>query len=147
MGYYTSYSLSIDVSNVNPKDLSKITKCQSCYAYVSDGNFCSNCGTKILRISSNDDSLEEHIIKKFIGDYEEAEYALEYDGETRSASKWYNYKDNLKEFSKKYPDAIFCLHGKGEENGDIWNLYAKNGKVQLEKAQIVIAPYDPNKLQ
>jgi hypothetical protein len=38
------------------------------------------------------------------------------------------------------------LSGEGEESGDIWKMYALNGKYQMEKAVITIGAFDVNKL-
>lgn len=59
---------------------------------------------------------------------------------------WYNYENEMKELSKKFPEALFKLHGEGEENGDIWDKYFKNGKMQVCKAAMTIPPYDESKL-
>lgn len=87
------------------------------------------------------------IIADFINLYEEARYALEPDGSCADSVKWYSADNDLKEFSKRYPSAIFELSGEGEEAGDLWKLYAKNGKAQLCKAVITYPPFDEDKLE
>jgi len=47
---------------------------------------------------------------------------------------------------KKPPVDTKQLFGEGEEAGDLWNEYFKNGKSQIERAKIVIETYDPSKL-
>ena len=61
--------------------------------------------------------------------------------------KWYNHDTEMLDLSKKFPNVIFKLHGEGEETGDIWDTYYKNGKMQHCQAEMVIAPYDESKLQ
>src|SRR5262245_45176353 len=61
--------------------------------------------------------------------------------------KWYDHENDMKELSRRYPDAVFHLHGEGEENEDIWEKHFKNGKTKVCKAQIVIAPFDPKELK
>ena len=60
--------------------------------------------------------------------------------------KWYNHEKHMKELSKIYPDTIFLLEGEGEESGDIWRKYFKNGKMQVCKAEIVFPAFDESKL-
>jgi len=61
--------------------------------------------------------------------------------------KWYDALENMKSVSKLYPDVLFTLDGEGEEAGDIWTAYFKNGKMQYEKAVIQTAPFDEGKLK
>ena len=61
-------------------------------------------------------------------------------------AKWYDYVDNMKMLSLKFPTTVFILEGDGEENDDMWVAYFMNGKVQYEKAKITYNYFDPNKL-
>lgn len=61
--------------------------------------------------------------------------------------KWYENEDDMKELSKSFSDVVFELYGEGEESGDLWLSYHKNGKVQRENAKIVYADFDENKLK
>jgi hypothetical protein len=40
---------------------------------------------------------------------EEANYALDENGDTAEECKWYDHEKHLKEFSKKYPKAFFTM--------------------------------------
>jgi hypothetical protein len=61
--------------------------------------------------------------------------------------KWYEWNEDMLAVSKMFPDLVFCLHGEGEENGDAWYAYFKNGKVQLCRAIIKFDEYDEAKLK
>lgn len=61
-------------------------------------------------------------------------------------AKWYEYERDVKILSLKFPNTVFILEGKGEENDDMWVAYFMNGKVQYEKAKITYNSFDPNKL-
>ena len=63
------------------------------------------------------------------------------------STKWYEYDENMKTISKKYPETIFILEGEGEESGDIWKRYYLNGKVQVAEAKISYDEFDEKKLK
>lgn len=63
------------------------------------------------------------------------------------AAKWYYCSVDMKEFSRAFPDVVFRLHGEGEESGDLWDAYFKNGKWQECRADIIYPDYDEEKLK
>lgn len=89
---------------------------------------------------------EEQLIKEFREDSDGAEYAIDEDGYTNESCKWYDSKSDLLKFSVKRPEAIFCLEGEGEENGDVWKLYVKDGHFQECRAKMVFPEFDRAKL-
>jgi hypothetical protein len=92
-------------------------------------------------------SQEEKLIKELREENESAHNAICEKGFTADECKWYDHETDLKTFSKKHPRVLFTLEGEGEESGDIWTLYVKNGKSQLEKAEIIVGDYDPKKME
>lgn len=50
--------------------------------------------------------------------------------------KWYSYKKDMQTLSKLYPDVMFYIEGKGEEEGDLWHAYCCNGDYKEEHAVI-----------
>lgn len=52
----------------------------------------------------------------------------------------------LKAYIKGYPEIIFVVYGEGEESGDMWKAYYKNGKQQIEPAVITYGEFDESKL-
>ena len=68
---------------------------------------------------------------------------------TEEPCKWYDFDQHMKEFSKKreYKDVLFTLTGEGEESGDIWAAYYKNGLKQFARATIAFEPFDETKLK
>jgi len=86
------------------------------------------------------------IIEELRESSEGAEYALEANGDTGSSTKWYEWEEEMTEFSKKHRGVLFALSGEGEESGDIWKCYFRNGQSQLAKAEIIIAEFDPGKM-
>lgn len=94
-----------------------------------------------------DDSPFAAIIEQLREGNENAKYCLDSDGGTEEAGKWYEYEKDLREFSLNHPNILFTLLGEGEENEDVWRAYFLNGKVQIAKAKMTIAPFDPKELR
>lgn len=61
--------------------------------------------------------------------------------------KWYQHEDEMREFSKKYPTALFQLRGDGEDKGDHWLKYFRAGKMQKCPGEVVYADFDQTKLR
>ena len=61
--------------------------------------------------------------------------------------KWYDHEEDMRDFSKKFPDVLFILDGAGEESGDIWKKYFKNGLMQSLKPKLKFPPYNPARLK
>lgn len=53
----------------------------------------------------------------------------------------------MKAFSEKHPEALFELSGDGEESGDLWKQYWRNGKVQHCSGTIVYDEFDESKMK
>tara|TARA_R110000822_G_scaffold2258_2_gene10852 strand:- start:1339 stop:1638 length:300 start_codon:yes stop_codon:yes gene_type:complete len=62
-------------------------------------------------------------------------------------SKWYGFEKDMLEVSKKHPNALFQLSGEGEENGDLWKAYFKEGKMQMCKARIEYDSFNKEKMK
>lgn len=60
--------------------------------------------------------------------------------------KWYEHETDMIDISKEYPNVVFTLKGEGEESGDVWRKYFKNGKIQRCHAKITFDDYDESKL-
>jgi len=66
-----------------------------------------------------------------------------YEGEGR----WYSWEDDIKKVSLQNPGVLFTLHGEGEGEGDLWDAYIMDGKIQICPAQIIYAPFDKELLK
>lgn len=96
---------------------------------------------ELLKGEVTEELIQELENKDVIG------YALEIDLTSCDEScKWYRHDKDMIDISKKFKEHIFKLSGEGEENGDIWVTYYKNGKLQHEKAKITFEEFDENKL-
>lgn len=61
--------------------------------------------------------------------------------------KWYEWEEEMRAFSLKYPDHLFHIRGEGEENKDIWEATFKGGKAHIRYAEVKIAPFDEDLLE
>ena len=63
--------------------------------------------------------------------------------------KWYEHDKDMKALSSAFPNVLFCLDGKGEDDDDLWRSYFLNGKRQLCRAKITIEypEFDPSFLE
>ena len=100
-----------------------------------------------FEVKFTDGTSDEEVIADLRDTNDNAEYAINADGSTKEECKWYDHVAELKEFSKRYPSAVLALAGEGEEGGDLWVKYFRNGKCQKCPAQIVYSPFNPDKLR
>jgi len=92
------------------------------------------------------DDLSNKIIAQLRDDSEGAKYAFDDDGDCQEDIKWYDHERELKEFSSEHPNKLFILRGEGEDPGDLWIKYFKEGKVQKAIAKITFDEFDESKL-
>ena len=60
--------------------------------------------------------------------------------------KWYSWEIDMRKYSEKHPDLVFCLEGEGED-GECWDAYFNNGKMQFCHAIISFEEFCPEKLK
>ena len=87
------------------------------------------------------------LIEALINECKEASYALTSNGDCAQECKWYDHRLHLVAFSRKHPEALFMLSGEGEENGDAWREYYRDGKMQLCKAKLVYPEFNKELLE
>jgi hypothetical protein len=61
--------------------------------------------------------------------------------------KWYEHAEDMCKLSEALPSVIFQLEGEGEENGDLWKAWYKDGRQVIHQAEIVIKPLDENEFK
>lgn len=59
---------------------------------------------------------------------------------------WYDWEQDLRLLSKRFPNVLFCLHGEGEQGDDLWDAYFLDGRAQMCKAVITYPDFNPNLL-
>jgi len=93
-----------------------------------------------------DDSVD---INVFINEFEKVTgYNIDSTLEL-NCEKWYSNHGDMLRLSKIFPDAIFKVSGVGEERGDEWVRYYKDGKSQNANIRLVrvMDDFDERKLK
>lgn len=60
--------------------------------------------------------------------------------------KWYDQEKDMIKYSKKHPNTTFMIEGEGEDSGDIWRAYYKNGKMFRTIGIVHFEDYSEDKL-
>lgn len=58
--------------------------------------------------------------------------------------KWYDYETDMQQLSREWPNVLFILEGDGEEAGDLWKAWFRNGKMHKLEAKIVFETITPD---
>lgn len=59
-------------------------------------------------------------------------------GEFGDDMSWYDHDTDTVKLSVMFPYLLFILSGEGEEAGDIWKMWARNGQAHKVQARIVL---------
>lgn len=137
MGYETRYTLDYMLPIEAQEDKEKRIFIQQC---VRNG---INIPRSIMIQSSG---LEDNVVDA-IKSTNSCSYGPMNEFLNGSTCKWYDHEEDMKIFSKRFPTIIFKLEGVGEEPGDLWVKYFKNGKMQKCIAIISYEEYDESKLK
>lgn len=62
-------------------------------------------------------------------------------------NRWYEHEADMKKYSLQHPGDLFEVTGYGEEAGDIWREFYKNGKMCGGKATIVLPEFNEQELK
>ncbi len=58
--------------------------------------------------------------------------------------KWYDHEEDCLAVSQEFPNVTIRVHGTGEEHGDQWVRFYRNGKVQRHAQGAWCPPTSPN---
>lgn len=56
--------------------------------------------------------------------------------------KWYDHDTDMLKVTKKHPGVVFILDGEGEESGDIWRNFYRDGKVLKWRPEINLPDFN-----
>lgn len=59
---------------------------------------------------------------------EDAQFALDEGGDSTGWAKWDSLEEDMQEFSRRYPALLFIVTVCGQEGGDYWQLFARDGR-------------------
>ena len=59
---------------------------------------------------------------------------------------WHNHEHDLAKATAHWKNIIFDLHGRGEDEEDVWTLYCMNGKTHKAHWQMTCESFDQTKL-
>lgn len=59
--------------------------------------------------------------------------------------KWYEWHNDCMAVSRRHPEALFLITGDGEESGDIWACFFRNGESEEHRAPEWQPPRRPTK--
>lgn len=109
MGYYTGYSLTVRGENITKELAERIVSA------LKNREVCNYALNEEYYLSKDGKSME-------------------LDG--TDIVKWYEHTTDMESVSTMFPELMFCLHGEGEENGDLWNEYYQNGLSEYCKGYV-----------
>lgn len=96
---------------------------------------------KVKNLNSQDNARLEQVLrdKELIGYafWEPTFYNDFVEYPVYDSVKWYEAESDMKEISEMFPDAVFELSGIGEDFGDVWRSYFKNGECEHCPGEIV----------
>ena len=138
MGYYTDYKLSFEngdefVEFLEFPALEKMSFTQLKKSLKNVEEHFTRMEALKQKVALDADLIENYLIHAWNNDLNE--------------TKWYEHEEDMKRVSKAFPETLFILEGNGEEKGDIWRKYFKNGKVQVSKIVISFDAFDEKKLK
>lgn len=58
--------------------------------------------------------------------------------------KWYEHEEDMKTLSLEWPNLLFILEGDGENRGDVWKAWFRNGLMHKMEAKIVFETLQPD---
>lgn len=129
MGYYTNYELEIRSKDPITDDVMTQINKAFCELWLEKNYEQINWNEWFYNRPGEDDLKSPDFIQ---------------DTFINEEQKWYNWREDMTELSKRFPSIGFILYGEGEERGDDWMATFLGGKSEVSYGSIV---YEPNSLE
>ena len=125
MGYYTRFELTWSISESYKPPPACL------HANIATAKFCQECGVPLAKAKVAPDRAIGKAIEVLDC------YVIGPDGRSLDGGKWYEHEADMVALSAQFPGVLFHLTGEGENNDDIWDLFALDGRIQKHKAKII----------
>lgn len=86
------------------------------------------------------DALRSHFDEDFFYDEFSDDHSI------HTYSKWYDYESDMHDVSTANPDVTYRVYGVGEESGDEWVTFFKNGQMEEHYREEWDAPKVPERI-
>jgi len=136
----TMYDLEIEYQESRLGSECTCPICGSDYSHMENAQYCVKDGAMLGL-----EEFEYTIINQILGEDEVAAHAIDGQGHFREMASW-DYYEILMDYSKKYPNWLFTLTIRGDEEDDIWSHFFMSGHQYKEKAVVQYPRFDPFQL-
>ena len=86
-------------------------------------------------------------VESYGGDIGVGNYPCQWGVDAELEAKWYDFDRDMIALSLNYPEVLFTVEGRGEDQNDMWIHYYYDGKAQRDGIVITMNRFDIRKLQ
>ncbi len=128
MGYYTHYTFSVQ-------------------EYGDDDVTAGMIVRKIISLNRKNEDLFYPLVGENTDLYDYMDDETQADMEVSTdETHWYDFESDMLKLSREFPKVTFKLHGSGEESGDIWDAYYRDGLTCTYTLPIELPPFNEKDL-
>lgn len=111
---------------------------------------------KIISLNNNDpkgpfyplvDVYSDESLYNFVDNETQCDLKTPSDEDAKIEYSWYAHDHDMLLLSKEFPTVTFKLHGRGEDYGDVWDTYYRNGKMCTYTLPLEMPPFNEKDLR